>query len=136
MVKFQPSKLAMRVRFPLPAHLPTKNRLFRPPKTIKSEQKVRHRPFLSLDSPVERIFALKGRFKSPFGSEFRSERPFPAYVRLNFCDLLVQQSKDGAVGFTLALLVFWSRLYLRRHDLRETLVGAFLGLLGGLVTAW
>ena len=38
----------------------------------------------------------------------------------------------GAVGFTLALLVFWSRLYLRRHDLRETLVGgAFLGLLGG-----
>jgi hypothetical protein len=38
------------------------------------------------------------------------------------------------VGFTLALLVFWSRLYLRRHDPRETLVGAFLGLLGGLVT--
>jgi hypothetical protein len=42
----------------------------------------------------------------------------------------------GAVGFRQALLVFWSRLYLRRHDLRETLVGAFLGLLGGLVTAW
>jgi hypothetical protein len=39
-------------------------------------------------------------------------------------------------GFTLALLVFWSRLYLRRYDLRETLVGTFLGLLGGLVTAW
>jgi hypothetical protein len=53
-----------------------------------------------------------------------------------FLRLVVQQSKDGAVGFTLALLVFWSRLYLRRHDLRETLVGAFLGLLGGLVTAW
>jgi hypothetical protein len=42
----------------------------------------------------------------------------------------------GAVAFTLALLVFWSRLYLKRHDLSETLVGAFLGLLGGLVTAW
>jgi hypothetical protein len=42
----------------------------------------------------------------------------------------------GAVGFTLALLVFWSRLYLRRYDLRETLVSVFLGLLGGLVTAW
>jgi hypothetical protein len=38
--------------------------------------------------------------------------------------------------FSNALVVFWSRLYLRRHDLRETLVGAFLGLLGGLVTAW
>jgi hypothetical protein len=42
----------------------------------------------------------------------------------------------GAVAFALALLVFWSRLYLKRHDLLETLVGAFLGLLGGLVTAW
>jgi membrane-associated phospholipid phosphatase len=42
----------------------------------------------------------------------------------------------GAVAFALALLVFWSRLYLGRHDLLETLVGAFLGLLGGLVTAW
>jgi len=41
----------------------------------------------------------------------------------------------GAVAFALALLVFWSRLYLKRHDLLETLVGAFLGLLGGLVTA-
>jgi hypothetical protein len=42
----------------------------------------------------------------------------------------------GAVAFAVALLVFWSRLYLRRHDLLETIVGAFLGLLGGLVTAW
>ena len=42
----------------------------------------------------------------------------------------------GAVAFALALLVFWSRLYLKRHDLPETIVGAFLGLLGGLVTAW
>jgi membrane-associated phospholipid phosphatase len=42
----------------------------------------------------------------------------------------------GAVAFALALLVFWSRLYLKRHDLSEMIVGAFLGLLGGLVTAW
>ena len=42
----------------------------------------------------------------------------------------------GAVAFALALLVFWSRLYLRRHNVLETLVGAFLGLVGGLVTAW
>jgi len=41
----------------------------------------------------------------------------------------------GAVASAVALLVFWSRLYLKRHDLLETLVGAFLGLLGGLVTA-
>ena len=42
----------------------------------------------------------------------------------------------GALACALALLVFWSRLYLKRHDLSETIVGAFLGLLGGLVTAW
>jgi len=42
----------------------------------------------------------------------------------------------GAVAFVVALLVFWSRLYLRRHDFLETLAGTFLGLLGGLVTTW
>ena len=42
----------------------------------------------------------------------------------------------GGVAFALALLVFWSRLYLKRHDLLEMLVGAFLGLLGGLATSW
>ena len=42
----------------------------------------------------------------------------------------------GAIAFALAVLVFWSRLYLRRHDLLEMLVGTSLGLAGGLVTAW
>ncbi len=42
----------------------------------------------------------------------------------------------GEIAFALALLVFWSRLYLRRHDLLEMLVGTSLGLVGGLVTAW
>ena len=50
--------------------------------------------------------------------------------------LFVVNPLIGAVAFVLALLVFWSRLYLRRHDFFETLVGAFLGLAGGLVTAW
>jgi hypothetical protein len=49
--------------------------------------------------------------------------------------LFVVQPVVGAFAFALALLVFWSRLYLRRHDLLEMLVGASLGLLGGLVTA-
>jgi hypothetical protein len=50
--------------------------------------------------------------------------------------LFVVNPVVAAVALALALLVFWSRLYLKRHDLLETLVGAFLGLLGGLVTAW
>jgi hypothetical protein len=50
--------------------------------------------------------------------------------------LFVVNPLVGAVAFALALLVFWSRLYLRRHDFLETLVGAFLGLVGGMVTAW
>jgi hypothetical protein len=49
--------------------------------------------------------------------------------------LFVVNPVVGAVASAVALLVFWSRLYLKRHDLLETLVGAFLGLLGGLVTA-
>jgi membrane-associated phospholipid phosphatase len=50
--------------------------------------------------------------------------------------LFVVNPVVGAVAFALAMLVFWSRLYLKCHDLLETLVGAFLGLLGGLVTVW
>jgi len=50
--------------------------------------------------------------------------------------LFVVNPVAGAVAFTLALLVFWSRLYLKRHDVVEMLVGTILGLLGGLVTAW
>jgi len=42
----------------------------------------------------------------------------------------------GTIAFILASLVFWSRLYLRRHDLLEMLVGTSLGLAGGVVTAW
>lgn len=49
--------------------------------------------------------------------------------------LFVVHPVVGAVAFALAFLVFWSRLYLGRHDLLETLIGASLGLLGGLVTA-
>jgi len=49
--------------------------------------------------------------------------------------LFVVNPVVGAVALAVALLVFWSRLCLKRHDLLETLVGAFLGLLGGLVTA-
>ena len=50
--------------------------------------------------------------------------------------LFVTYPVIGAIAFALALLVFWSRLYLKRHDLLETLVGASLGLLGGMITAW
>jgi phosphotransferase system glucose/maltose/N-acetylglucosamine-specific IIC component len=49
--------------------------------------------------------------------------------------LFVVNPVVGAIAFALAFLVFWSRLYLGRHDLLETLIGASLGLLGGLVTA-
>src|ERR1700682_211033 len=42
----------------------------------------------------------------------------------------------GAIALALALLVFWSRLYLRRHDLPEMLTGTGLGLIGGIATAW
>jgi membrane-associated phospholipid phosphatase len=50
--------------------------------------------------------------------------------------LFVINPVAGAITFTLALLVFWSRLYLSRHDFLETFVGSFLGLLAGLVTVW
>jgi hypothetical protein len=50
--------------------------------------------------------------------------------------LIMVNPVAGAIAFALAFLVFWSRLYLRRHDLLEMLVGTSLGLLGGLITTW
>ncbi|MDQ2824503.1 MAG: hypothetical protein M3R29_03555 [Verrucomicrobiota bacterium] len=42
----------------------------------------------------------------------------------------------GTIAFALAVLVFWSRLYLQRHDLAEMLTGTSIGLAGGIATAW
>jgi hypothetical protein len=42
----------------------------------------------------------------------------------------------GAIALALAFLVFWSRLYLQRHDLPEMLTGTLLGVVGGIATAW
>ncbi|MBO0695935.1 MAG: hypothetical protein J2P56_07515 [Verrucomicrobia bacterium] len=40
----------------------------------------------------------------------------------------------GMIAFAVAFLVFWSRLYLGRHDFVEMLVGTSLGLIGGVIT--
>lgn len=42
----------------------------------------------------------------------------------------------AVVGSVLALFVFWSRLFLGRHTLIETVAGVALGLSGGLLVAW
>jgi hypothetical protein len=42
----------------------------------------------------------------------------------------------GAIALALALFVFWSRLYLQRHDLPEMLAGTLLGIVSGVVAAW
>jgi membrane-associated phospholipid phosphatase len=42
----------------------------------------------------------------------------------------------GTGALILAALVFWSRLFLGRHTMVEAVVGACLGIAGGVVTAW
>lgn len=42
----------------------------------------------------------------------------------------------GFIALMLALLVFWSRLHLERHDFLETICGTALGIAGGIATAW
>jgi membrane-associated phospholipid phosphatase len=42
----------------------------------------------------------------------------------------------GAIALVLAILVAWSRLFLRRHTWIELIAGIMLGLIGGLVTGW
>ena len=42
----------------------------------------------------------------------------------------------GTVALVLTLLVFWSRLYLQRHNMQEMVTGALLGIGGGIAAAW
>lgn len=42
----------------------------------------------------------------------------------------------GAIALALAILVAWSRLFLRRHTRIELIVGIVLGLMGGFIAGW
>lgn len=42
----------------------------------------------------------------------------------------------GSAAFLLAALIFWSRLFLARHTLTETISGLILGAAGGIAAAW
>ena len=50
--------------------------------------------------------------------------------------LFAINSLAGFGALILALLVIWSRWYLRRHGLVEILLGAAMGLIGGVLAAW
>jgi hypothetical protein len=55
-----------------------------------------------------------------------------------YCAVVLFQigTSIGIVALSLAALVFWSRLHLGRHALLEVLLGAAVGLLGAVATAW
>jgi hypothetical protein len=42
----------------------------------------------------------------------------------------------GVGACILAVMVFWSRLFLRRHTLVEAITGGSFGVAGGVITAW
>lgn len=50
--------------------------------------------------------------------------------------LLALNQIVGMAASILALLIFWSRLFLGRHTWFEAVSGACLGIAGGIVTAW
>ena len=92
-----------------------------------------HAPALALRGAVVTLFLLVVAALINFRIKLSLHALFAFYSAII---LFVVHPVVGAIAFALAFLVFWSRLYLGRHDLLETLVGASLGLLGGLVTAW
>lgn len=55
-----------------------------------------------------------------------------------FCTVLLFRVNGwcGAVSAVLAALVFWSRIFLGRHTVGETVAGGLLGVAGGIVTSW
>jgi hypothetical protein len=55
-----------------------------------------------------------------------------------FCSVVLFQISwiTGGIALALALLVFWSRLHLRRHAFADVLLGSIIGSLGAVVAAW
>jgi hypothetical protein len=55
----------------------------------------------------------------------------------SYCTIILFQVSAtwGAVALALTALVFWSRLFLERHTLAETISGAVLGVAGGIAAA-
>ena len=55
-----------------------------------------------------------------------------------YCSMILWQVGViwAVVGTVLAVLVFWSRLFLSRHTLMEIVAGIALGLGGGLLVGW
>lgn len=92
-----------------------------------------HAPALALRGAVVTLFLLVVAALVNFRIKLSLHALFAFYSAII---LFMIHPLVGAIAFVLAFLVFWSRLYLERHDLLETLLGASLGLLGGLVTAW
>ncbi len=42
----------------------------------------------------------------------------------------------GLAAILMTALVFWSRLFLSRHSIAETIAGVVVGITGGILTAW
>lgn len=55
-----------------------------------------------------------------------------------YCVMILSRTGSiaGIAAFTLATLVFWSRLYLGRHTMMENITGACVGVGGGILAAW
>ena len=90
-------------------------------------------PAIALRGALVTLFLLIVAAFVNFGIKLSLHALFAFYSAMI---LFVVNPVAGAIAFALALLVFWSRLYLKRHDLLEMLVGTSLGLAGGLVTVW
>ena len=90
-------------------------------------------PAIALRGALVTLFLLIVAAFVNFGIKLSLHALFAFYSAII---LFVVNPVAGAIAFALALLVFWSRLYLKRHDLLEMLVGTSLGLAGGLATAW
>jgi hypothetical protein len=55
-----------------------------------------------------------------------------------YCTVILFQVSPfvGGLALLLTFMIFWSRLYLRRHDWLEMLAGSSLGLIGGIAVVW
>ncbi len=79
-----------------------------------------------------------GLFLVSWLANFRLKLSLHALFAFYYCAIILFRIGPmwGAIALILAVLVAWSRLFLRRHTRIELIVGIVLGRMGGFVAGW
>ena len=95
-----------------------------------------HRPCYTLAKQVRQLHYLPGQPCGANLSGMPSNHALNGFALATFLTIVLRRWTWGTILFALAVLVALSRVYLAKHYPSQIAVGALIGTLWGLITAW